>query len=302
MMFERRRRGPGTRLMGLAMALAVLMAGVVAAPAAQAKTPSRSPEATVKCANGKKAKIWYQGTKRVYAEEDRVEKYWTLTQFAVDNRCKDWLLFTMVSDPHSESDCCWWVQVAPGANFTKTAKDVPSADLFGGEGSRPFSVREVPKACRPDDGLSGPNYDVAKNGKVTSTPLCPRKHPESESRSVGCPESWDPTYGYYREQSYGIWKVDDNRILKLAATNRCDFEMIYWWKTKDGKRIALWVEANSSFDLWKDELDPLPVKTKDGAVYFIDGPRMAPTLADTAAYDQNWRIADGRPYRWQTSR
>ena len=204
----------------------------------------------------------------------------------------------------SESDCCHGVQVAPGANFTKTNKDVPSADtLFGGYGD-PAGARETKKECIDPNGAHNQVlWDVAKDGKATSTERCPRKYPESDSRIIFCPESWNPKYGRYDKRAEGVWKLDGKKILKLAARNPCDFEMIFWWKTPDGRRISLWVDEVSSplpdsFDLWKDELDPLPRKTKDGEVHFIEGPRMGPTTEDTAAYDENWRVYEGKPYKW----
>jgi hypothetical protein len=291
------------------MALAVLAAGVVMAPAAEAKVPSRTPESTLECKNGKKAKIWWQGTKKIeiITTDGDTTTRWDLTQFAVDNKCKQWLYFDIRSVAESESDCCYGVQVAPGANFTKTSKDKPSADLWGGYGEKPFWVGEMEKECIDPNGAHNQvSRDVDKKGKVTSTEQCPRKYPESDSRRIYCPESWNPKYGRYDKWAEGVWKIDGGKIIKLAARNPCEFEMIFWWKTKDGKRISLWVDEevpfsgsdSNYFDLWKDELDPLPLKPKDGEVHFIEGPKMGPTTEDTAAYDENWRVYEGEPYKW----
>jgi hypothetical protein len=290
------------------LALAVLAAGVVIAPPAEAKVPSRTPETTVKCKNGKKAKIWWQGTKQVEVvnSDGDTTTSWDLSQFAVDNRCTQWLYFDIRHSAESESDCCHGVQVAPGANFTKTAKDQPPADLVGGYGTKPFSVRETEKECwDPNGDHNQIRWDAAKNGKVTRVETCPRRYPESDSRIIVCPESWNPTYNRYDERAEGVWKLDDKKIIKLAARNYCEGEMLYWWKTSDGRRISLWVdEANpyssatmNIFDLWKDELDPLPRKTKDGVIHFIEAPP-GRTTEDTAAYDENWRVYQGKPYKW----
>lgn len=283
------------------LATTVLAMGFVVVPPTQAKTPSRSPESTVKCANGKKAKVWWKGTKHVETVGDEGDfTYWELTEWAVDNKCKNWLQFTVTTEPLSESDCCLYFQVAPGASFTKTAKDYPLDDISRAYGQdRPFGVTEEAKKCQnPNGDHHEVTRDFDKKGNVTPTEDCPRKYPESDSRSIGCPESFDRSRGDYTKRASGVWKVDSKKIIKLAANNQCEFEMIFWWKTKDGKRISLWVDEKSSFDFWKAELDPLPVKTKDGAVHYIDGPRMSPTTMDLAAYDENWRIYQGRPYLW----
>jgi hypothetical protein len=291
------------RAAGLArtfMALAVLAAGVVIAPPAQAKVPSRTPETTIKCQNGKKAKIWWKGIKHVEMFDDDEIILWEVTQFAVDNKCKDWLYFDVRTVAESESDCCHGVQVAPGANFTKTTKNVPSADtLFGGYGD-PAGARETKKECvDPDGGHNQVRADVAKDGKVTSSQDCVRKYPESEYKTIVCPESWDPALGRYTDWAFALWKVDSNRILKLAVSRNCQTETILWWRTKDGKRVALWVDELAGFDLWKDELEPLPVKTADGKVTFTQAPPAPATPAALAAYDEHWRLSpDGRPYRW----
>lgn len=290
------RRGTGiTRTL---LALAVLAAGVVLAPPAEAKVPSRSPEHTIKCKNGKKAKIWWQGKKHVSIIDDSEWTYWTVTQFAIDNKCEKWLNFGIRDTAESESDCCHGVQVAPGANFTKTNKDAPSADTLWSDYGEPGWGSESAKECvHPDGGHNQMRWDVAKNGKVTTTEDCVRKYPESESERMFCPESWDPVRGYTK-RAFGTWKVDDKRILKLAVNNFCQRDVTFTWQTKDGKRIALWIDEQQHFDLWKAELEPLPVKTKDGKVYF-QLPGTSQTAADLAYYHENWRVsADGRPYIW----
>lgn len=295
---------PAAGLTRLVVALTVLGAGVVVAPPAEAKVPSRAPEHTIKCKNGKKAKIWWRGVRHVETIDDSEWDYWEVTQFAVDNKCKEWLNFGIRDTAESESDCCHGVQVAPGAKFTKTNRDVPSADTLWSDYGEPGLGREAPKDCvDPDGGHNQMQYDVAKNGKVTYTEDCPRKYPESEYKSVGCPEAWDPVRGRYTEWANLVWKVDSKKILKLDINNDCLTEGIYWWRTKYGKRVALWIDSGADLDLWKDELDPLPVKTKDGKVYFVYAPSAPPTAADLAAYDENWRISsDGRPYLWHKTK
>lgn len=301
-MYTSRRSAAGlTRIL---VALAVLATGIVIAPPAEAKVPSRTPERTIKCKNGKTAKIWWKGIRHVEMIDDSEWDYWEVTQFAVDNKCKGWLNFEMRDTAESESDCCHGVQVAPGANFTKTNKDVPSADTLWSDYGEPGWGSESAKECvDPDGGHNQMRWDVAKNGKVTYTEDCVRKYPESRYRSIGCPESWDPVRGHYSKRAFGVWKVDSKKILKLAVNNDCRTETIYWWRTRDGKRVALWIDEQAEFDLWKDELGPLPVKTKDGEVYFVNAPAAPPTAADLAAYDENWRISsDGRPYLWQQTK
>jgi hypothetical protein len=286
------------------MALAVLAAGIVIAPPAQAKVPSRAPQRTLKCQNGKKARFWWKATTTIDDRgEDGVFTRWDLTEFAVDNDCKGWLLIITVNEPLSESDCCVYLQVAPGANFTKKGTGDLEAALFEGFGhSAPFSVYEGSKQCADPDGDHHEfSYNLAKDGKISWTEDCVRKYPESQSQSQNCPDSFDPVQGRSTRSTRGVWKVDDKKILKLAVINKwCDSEPYFWWRTKDGRRIALWVDRHSSFDLWKAELEPLPVKTKDGAVYY-NFPR-SPTAADFDWFDEIWRVGpDGRPYRWHKS-
>ena len=297
----KRRRGAGS--VQILMALAVLATGVVVAPPAEAKVPSRTPERTIKCKNGKKAKIWWRGQKHVSVIDDSEWTYWAVTQFAVDNKCKGWLNFEMRDTAESESDCCHGVQVAPGANFTMTNKDVPSADTLWSDYGEPGWGSESAKECvDPEGGHNQMRFDVAKNGKVTSTQDCPRKYPESEFKTITCPESWNPALGRYTDWAFSVWKVDSKKILKLAISENCQSETILWWRTKYGKRVALWIDEGAGFDLWKDELEPLPVKTKDGKVTFINAPA-SPTAADLAAYDENWRLSsDGRPYLWHKTK
>ena len=284
------------------MAVAVLATGIFVAAPAEAKVPSRTPEITVKCANGKKGKVWWQGTKQVetVGDGDQVV-HWDLNQLAVDNQCKQWLYFDVRTNAESESNCCHGVQVAPGANFTKTgtATGIFSGYEEGPSRRAPFSVTERAKDCvNPDGDENQIRWDVAKDGKVTTTKNCERQYPEDQSRSIFCPESWNAARHEFDRQVTGTWKVDDRKILKLAVDNPCTFQVLFWWKTVDGKRISLWVDETSSFDLWKEELVPLPLKTKDGIVSFIDGPRMSPTTMDLHNYDENWRVFNGTPYLW----
>lgn len=282
--------------------MAVLAMGFVVVPPAQAKVPSRTPERTIKCQNGKKAKFWWKGTTTVDDRgEDGVFTRWDLTEFAIDNDCKGWLLITTVNEPLSESDCCVYLQVAPGANFTKKGTGDLEAALFEGFGDHaPFSVHEGSKQCADPDGDHHEfSYNLAKDGKITLTEDCIRKYPESVSKQQVCPESYDPVQNRFTKYSRGTWKVDSKKILKLAVTNRCDSEPHFWWRTKDGKRVALWVDRQTTFDLWKAELEPLPVKTGDGAVYFNLGRMGGPDANSLDWFDEIWRIsAEGRPYRW----
>lgn len=294
---------PHPRLRPVILAVAVLAMGVMVVPPAEAKTPSRTPERTLKCQNGKKAKFWWKATTTV---DDRGDEgtftRWDLTEFAVDNDCKGWLLITTVNEPLSESDCCVYLQVAPGANFTKKGSGDLEAALFEGFGATaPFSVHEGSKQCSDPDGDHHEfSIDLAKDGKISSTANCIRKYPESDSLQHPCPDSYDPVQGRFTRWTRGTWKVDDKKILKLAVTNRwCDSQPYFSWRTKDGKRVALWVDRFTSFDLWKAELGSLPVKTKDGAVSFSFPTMNGPSAEDLTWYDEIWRIsADGQPYRW----
>lgn len=261
----------------LAVAFVLLLVSVAPAHAAVPKT---APSDSLRCSNGKTAKAWLQFNPSGW-----------LSMLAAENPCTDrWVALRWpghsVSDPYGST-----YFLAPGKKFNfDTARLYEwgireHQDEYAG-----LTLVEPKQACVTNRyGINGwTNFTgklISSWDNVRDAPECgdpPPKHLSTRHAPIYCPK---PDTG----PSDLAWKLDGKKVIKIEIHNACNFPVVAWWHFKDPrtgsvKTAAVWVGAGFGYtDLWKSELNGLPVKTIDGKVHFSDD-----RVYDEANFSYNW--------------
>jgi hypothetical protein len=83
---------------------------------------------------------------------------------------------------------------------------------------------------------------------LTPTAAEAKKYPPSSSHTIQCVDDY--------HSAKLIWKLDGQRIVKIAIRNDCDHDVTMRWDGNGGKYYVLEVGPQTSIDLWKGELKP----------------------------------------------
>jgi hypothetical protein len=241
--------------------LILLAMTALTAPRAGAALPKTAPSQTLRCANGKTAKVWTE-----YGAP-----YRRLSLLAAENPCKDrWLAMDWPgeseSDPYGDT-----IFLAPGKRFNWDEPHLSEWGMWEYEYEDAGASLVLPKdACVS-------NYETEESGltsfsgslvygynDVRDAPECgqpPSKYGASRYASAQCP---------YDDNTASLtWKMDGKKVIKLEMRNDCSGGWaIAWWRLKNGRTQAVWIEPGVSADLWKSELDPIFTDTADGKVHF----------------------------------
>jgi hypothetical protein len=259
---------------------------------ASAALPQTPPSQTVRCANGKTARVWEDRVWDAYQADGSpdYESGSTITRLAGQNLCKsEWVEMSWSNGSESNASASF-LWLAPGAKFNW---DQAQFQRWGypGDDFGPFvGLTEAKYVCRNQSGdpyrtdnsdgeLGFASYGwtgrVYGYSDVRSVPECGSKQKDqqhSQTKDLRCSPDQEHWWPYARL----TWKMDGKKIIKIAVQNYCSESQgpaIVWWRYKGGT-AAVWVYPgdypNGYADLWKSELKELPTKTTDGQVHFTN--------------------------------
>jgi hypothetical protein len=241
----------------------VIAANVFLAGPAEAALPVTEPTRVIHC--GTKAALVWQETRHV----DRVvdgELYEELafTTLAAVNPCREWLEISWGGDPNRPKPEFSSLFLAPGKKFNWDEWQISKY-----RADTPVWYTGYTELVSPKQVCAPKSYNFAK-----------KVYKYNDVRSVGDCKGVDPKLSHTvtascmdDEQATLTWKMDGKRITKIAVENECDTEDLpmytaVWWRYKYGT-AAIFTGGKKSTDLWKAELDGLPLDTIDGKVHFM---------------------------------